>query len=152
MKKFLKIAAIIVLVIYGVFATIAVSATQNDYNTLYANYKDLTSQHQVCLEEQSKVLTESADKIVFEAIAKCISEQYYVEELGEETVMVAVYAEKRSMEEMVDTISEYSLPLAVALKNGNKTAIIAVMTDNNEVWFGYTVAPDGNLIPFLSEL
>ena len=152
MKKVIKVILAVVLIIYAGLATIAATAFRNERDSLLEKNYELNNQNIELLTEKTDTIFEEVDMIGFQSFANCVSEKNYISKVLEETVVIIVYTDGRSTDEMIGKISDYSFAIQSSLENHTvSTAVILVMSDNNEVMFGFTITKDGEAIPFVGE-
>lgn len=137
--------------------------TKAEYDGLQRQYDELERQY-VEVQKEREALQDllkdsginwsagSAEVQLFSSLADNFSEKNFTGLLNGDTIVTVVYAEGRSKTEVTDAfktpISSYKLMLSASSKI--TTAILLVMNDNNEVWYGYTFT-GGQTFPFVSE-
>ena len=150
-EKIIKIILIVILVIYAVSATLAAVAFREECDSLYMKNYELNSQNAELLMKETDAILETASMIDFQSFANCVSEENYVSKVLEESVVIVVCAEGRTTNEMITEISKYSFAIQSALESHEfSTAVILVISNSNEVLFGFTITRDGEAVPFLS--
>lgn len=172
MKKVVKIVLVVILAVWAFVATGSFLVARDANNEKYDQLAELQAKYDK-LKESSDALAKSweeiqpgyqeylewktqealdVDTLFFESWAGLVSEKNFVCSVDGETVMVMVYAEGRTTKEMTTVLQEKVPTYCLMLKSSDFTnSILAVLGDNNEVLFGYTVSADGDAIAFLSE-
>lgn len=169
MKKVVVVFLALVMLLAGCSSG---GVTQADYDSLQAEHEELQKKYdglkersdalaksweeiqpgyQEYLEWKQQNILDSVDTMLFEGWADLVSEKNFVCAVDDETVLIIVYSDGKTMSEMLEAIKKHIGTFNLMLGTSDfTTGIITVMNDNNEVWFGYTIS-DGEAITFLSE-
>lgn len=127
---------------------------QADYDNLEADYKEKSEKLEELQADYDalKAKGEPEDTLLSDSWGLLLSDKSSGHLVNDETIIVVIYAEGRTMDEMLDEIKEHIATFPFLLSTDElSTGIIVVMNDDNEVWFGYTITAEGESIPFLSE-
>ena len=120
-------------------------------DALAKSWEEIQPGYQEYLEQKTQD-TLDVDTLLFDCWAGLVSEKNFACAVDDETVMVVVYAEGRTIKEMTDVLQEKIPTYCLMLKSSDFTnSILTVLDDNNEVWFGYTIHANGDSIAFLRE-
>lgn len=130
---------------------------QKQYNDLKESSDELAKQweeiqpgYQEYLKQKEQEILDSTDMILFESWAGLISEKTIACEVDDETAMVVVYAEGRTLNELSDLLLDKIATYRLLLESSDYSrSIIAVLGDNNEVMFGLTLSLDNEVELFI---
>ena len=149
----LKIVSIILsvvlllFIIYGVVATMAVNEVRNEWSVKYSelsdDYKEVSEKYQELLSEQVNV-----EHIITQSIISTIDENASFS-LYDESVLNVVVSESADIK---DKVSENLYMIKGILSEYDyKSCVISVIDSDGKCSFGWTVLPSGESFVFMSE-
>ena len=150
MKKLGKILLIVWAVLATVLLVLSCIAFSEVDAEWSADYKSLKTQYDSLSEDYINLQYQNADMIVFEGWAKSISEEYFVGKIDDETILVAVSAEGRTISEFADTVSNHAAVFTLSLQTSEYSkGIVVFLDDDNNVWGGINVSENGETSSFV---
>ena len=96
-------------------------------------------------------LNDNLKFIGIQSWANCISEKNHVCSIDDGSVLVLLRAEGRTVEEMMSDFEKFSSMFPALLQSSEfQSGIVAVISDDNDVWFGWSFKADGEVSSFLN--
>ena len=89
--------------------------------------------------------------IVIQSWADCISKNNFICSIDDDSVLVLLRTEGRTVDKMMEGFEKFSGMFPTILQSSEfESGIVTIVSDNNDVLFGWSFLPDGEVTSFLN--